>query len=89
MNRYPDQTPRAALGFAAVAMTAMTFGLLVVAPAMMYGGGASAPATTAADAPAATEVAISPARIDVIGERAQKTAFEPTRQILRKQGHAG
>jgi hypothetical protein len=89
MNRYPDQTPRMTLGLAAVAMTAMTFGLLVVAPAKMNGGGASAPATTAADAPVAIEVAISPARIDVVGERAQKTAFEPTRQILPKQAHAG
>ena len=35
MNRHPDALPRTALGFAAIAMTAMTFALTVVVPAAL------------------------------------------------------
>jgi len=33
MNRYEASTPRTACGFAAIAMTALVFGLAVVLPA--------------------------------------------------------
>jgi hypothetical protein len=68
MNRYKPSTPRAALGLTAVAMAAITMGALVVLPAKLDAAGAD-PSTLAA-AKAATkapiEVAISPARIDVL-----------------------
>ena len=35
MNRYEPGTPRTTLGVAALALTALTIGLLVVAPATM------------------------------------------------------
>ena len=38
MNRYKPSIPRAACGIAAVAMTAITVGLLVVLPAKMESG---------------------------------------------------
>jgi len=69
MNRYP-KTPRVAFGFAAIALSALTFGIAVVAPST---SNASRPdvATLAATAAAtgATQVAIVPGRIDVVGVR--------------------
>ena len=68
MKGYEPSTPRAALGLTAVAMAAITIGALVVLPAKLDAVGAD-PSTLAA-AKAATrapiEVAISPARIDVL-----------------------
>lgn len=68
MNRYQPSTPRAAIGFIAVALTAMTIGLMVVVPAKFGNGGQEA-LTLAKAAPAPTEVTISPATIDVVGVR--------------------
>ena len=72
MQRYtPSHTPRAAFGMAALALTAVTFALTVVAPAQPGGAEAARSATLAAAParPAATPVAIHPGRIDVIGIR--------------------
>jgi hypothetical protein len=67
MNRYEPSTPRAALGLTAVAMAAITMGVLVVLPAKL--DSVSADRYTLAAAKGATrtpiELAISPARIDV------------------------
>ena len=67
MNRYKPSTPRAALGLTAVAMAAITMGTLVVLPAELDSAAAD-PSTLAAKAAtkAPIEVAISPARIDVL-----------------------
>ena len=66
MNSYETETPRALFATVAVALTAITLGVFVVMPAHFDSG--FAPATTLASASAAPiEVAISPARIDVIG----------------------
>ena len=77
MNSYEPSTPRAALGLAAVAMAALTFGAMVLGPAKLDSGGADA--VTLASAKAETkppiEVAISPARIDVIGAREPNVAW--------------
>lgn len=76
MNRFEPDTPRAAFGIAAAALTAITLGALVVAPAMMdsrddaalilarFNGGAAAP----------VEVAVVPMRVDVIGSRSDGLA---------------
>ena len=68
MNRYKPSTPRAALGLTAVAMAAITMGTLVVLPAKLDATGAEPSTLAAAKAPAKApvEVAISPARIDVV-----------------------
>jgi hypothetical protein len=87
MNRYEISTPRTRtlFGMAAVAMTAITIGIAVVLPAeMRHVDEGAAPLATAA-APAPIEVVISPARIDVIGERNRQTAFEPVGEVAPKR----
>ena len=76
MNRYPSSTPRAAFGITAIALTALTIGLAVVVPARMSPGYPAVGTVLAAQAvaPAATEVAIIPGRITVIGVRESTVA---------------
>lgn len=71
MNRYQTSTPRAITAIAAVALTAATLGLAVIVPATTDSASASARGLAAATAvaPAPIEVAIHPARIEVIGVR--------------------
>ena len=66
MNRYQPNTPRAAFAIAALALSALTMGALVAGPAALDGD-----TTVLALARPATEVRISPARIEVIATRDQ------------------
>lgn len=77
MDSYQPSTPRAALGLIAVAMSAITIGAFVVLPATLDGSrGEMFTLATAAAGPAAPiEVAISPARIDVIAVREPDVAW--------------
>ena len=79
MNRFQSSTPRAAFGIAAVAMTVVTFGLLVVVPATIDSGGENVRTQASAKlvAPAATEVVMTPARIDALGVREMEWASAP------------
>lgn len=90
MNRYATLIPRSVFGIAAVVVTAGIFGLSVVVPAQLASGShrefASASSNGGMTAP--TEVAISPASIEVIGIREQKTAQEPSRHVLPKHKQA-
>ena len=90
MNRYATSIPRSLIGIAAVVATASIFGLSVVVPAQLASGSqrefASAPLNSVTAAP--VEVVISPASIDVIGTREQKTAHEPSRQAPPKHKQA-
>lgn len=74
MNKYRPEVPRAAFAACALALTAVTLGAFVVAPATLDSGfdGASFAARRAA---APQEVAISPARIEVIGVREPDVAW--------------
>lgn len=76
MNHYQTSTPRAAIGLAAVAMTALTIGVAAVLPSKVPSGGRNpaTPAVANAATPAPIEVAITPARIDVIAERSPSVA---------------
>ncbi len=70
MNSYLPQRPRIAIALTAVALTAITISLFVVAPAQFDAAnpdGRMALAIARKAAP--TEVAISPARIDVVDTR--------------------
>lgn len=72
MNRYQNSTPRALIAIAAAALTAATLGLAVIVPATLDSAapeGRTLVAAKAPAAPAAAEVAIHPARIEVIGVR--------------------
>ena len=66
MGDYTTDTPRAAFAFAAVGLAALTLGAFVAAPAIFDSGFAPDPAHVAATR-APIEVAITPARIEVIG----------------------
>ena len=80
INRYQPSIPRVVLGIAAVAMTAVTFGLLVVMPATNESSSEDvrAQAATKVVTPAATEVVIIPARIEVLGFRETELASTPS-----------
>lgn len=71
MNRYEPNRPRTPIALAAAALTAITIGILVVAPAKFDGSHQQARILAAAKATsgAPLEVAISPAQINVVGER--------------------
>ncbi len=87
MNRFDNSTPRIACGIAAVAMTAMTLGLLVVVPTKMDSGSRDAVslATAKAVTPAATEVAISPERIEVVGVREANVAAQSRNAAAKRK----
>ena len=88
MKSYVASIPRRSIGFAAVAMTALTLGMSVVVPASLASGTHETFAQGASYGPP-TEIAISPSRIDVIGVREQNTAQEPGRQDLPKHPRVG
>jgi hypothetical protein len=78
MKDYQPAVPRVRLGIAALAMTTLTIGSLVVLPSRIEPGSQMydhvlAVARTRDFVP----VTISPACINVVGVREQKTAFEP------------
>ena len=76
MNSYEPNRPRTAIALAAAALTAITIGILVVAPAKFDGSHQEARVLAAAKARSAapTEVAISPAQINVVGVREPELA---------------
>ncbi|SRR6266567_449041 len=80
MNNYQASTPRVALGIAAIAMTAGTFGLFVVMPTTIDSGGDGSRTQAAATVvtPEVTNVAIIPARIEVVGVRETEFASAPS-----------
>jgi hypothetical protein len=90
MQRYQMSPPRsrAVFGLAAVAMTALTIAMAVVVPA--HSGPGAADARTLADAkrvePDRIEVAITPARVDVVAQRGRKAALDATQSNRRQEG---
>jgi len=95
MNRYETSMFRPSFGIAALAMTAVTIGLAVVVPAKMIPVGPDVLTLSASTAvapvrtPVRTQVAISPARIDVVAVREQKAASAPVRNIQPTRGQPG
>ena len=71
MNHYQISSPRKVFAIAAVAMTAITLGLSVVAPAKMLADARDLRALTTSKAmtPAPAEVVASPLHIYVVGVR--------------------
>ena len=90
MKSYEFTTPRAAFGIAAVAMTALTFGLSVGAPlkASTAAHGAAPVVAQSAATPMPTEVAIVPARIDVVAARTQQKAIGAVWHAQPKRGQS-
>ncbi|HEY3242352.1 MAG TPA: hypothetical protein VGM03_03290 [Phycisphaerae bacterium] len=71
MNSYQTSTPRAALVIASIALTALTIGATVVAPAKMDSGSPEDRVLAARTSvePMLTPVVIEPASIEVVGAR--------------------
>ena len=90
MNSYETNMPRTAFAMAAVALTAMTLGLVVVVPAKTESAARPSHAVVAAT-PATSEsvtATIVPARIEVVGvrERELVSAQPRAREQKGKQG---
>ena len=86
MNDYTTDTPRAAFALGAVGLTALTLGLFVAAPAL-FDSGFVPDTTIAAASRAPIEVAITPARVEVIGARNPNVAWAlPQSEPCRPQG---
>ena len=69
MNAYQTSTPRAAFVIAAIALTALTIGVSVVAPTRTDSGSQEAGPVAAQKTVMPTQVVIDPARIEVIAAR--------------------
>jgi len=76
MISYEPNRPRTAIALAAAALTAITIGILVVAPAKFDGSKEEARMLAVAKArhAAPVEVAVSPAHINIVGVREAKLA---------------
>jgi len=82
MNRYQPLTFRPAFGIAAAAMSAITLAVLVVLPVSL--ATACDNERTIARAPAPIEVAIEPARIDVVATSVRAVVLEPVTVVARR-----
>jgi len=83
MNRYEPELPRFTFGAAAIALAALTLGLLVGLPAHVASGLPETGALVArgADSRAPVGVAMDPARIDVVTQRDRGRAFGLVRHL--------
>ena len=87
MNAYTTDTPRAAFALGAVGLTALTLAALVVAPAVFDSGFAPATTLAATRSTAPIEVAITPARIEVVATRNPNVAWAlPQSEPCKPQG---
>jgi hypothetical protein len=87
MNRYETSIPRTAFGIAAIALTAITLGLAVILPASLTSERHEARVLAAPHVGRQTisEVAVNPARVDVVGDCDQQMAFDGTRTAMSKR----
>lgn len=85
MNRYVIAIPRAAIGLAAVAMTALTFSVAVVLPTALAEAHVdeSTPVAATQRDPLATPAVM---RVDVVGTREQATAMATGQTVAAKSG---
>ena len=89
MKRYEITVPRKTFIIGAFALMVLSLGASI-APARLESDAVagSPPAQRAADVPAPTEVAIIPARIDVVGTREPQTMFGALRQFFTRMVQA-
>ena len=92
MKRYEITVPRKTFIVGAFAMTLLSLGASI-APARLesnaFAARATATAQRAVDVRDATEVAIVPARIEVVGTREPQTVFGALRQFFARKVQAG
>jgi hypothetical protein len=89
MNPYRTSSPRKIFAVAAVAMTAITIGFLVVVPTQIQSGARDARTLLASKAmtPAPTEVVAGPLRVEVIGVRDPELISVHVRSAPPKRKH--
>jgi hypothetical protein len=85
MNAYRPESAnhRPLFALAAIALTALTIGAAVVAPAKLDGLDFDGRTLPAAKDAAPTAVVISPARIDIVAVREQKAAVVDSGRVVR------
>ena len=89
MNRYQPSTFRPAFGVAAFALTVLTLVVTVVVPTgLSPGQDAALQADSMREMPA-SEIAILPSTIDVVGSPSRKVVIETVNVVARSQRHAG
>jgi hypothetical protein len=74
MSRFHPKPPRTAIGLAAIALSAVTLGLAVVAPAALDTRSEDGRVLTAARAMPHVDAAVPRLRIEVVGLRAPEVA---------------
>jgi len=91
MNHYETSTPRTASAIAAIAMTAITIALLIVAPANVEPDslGLFVHGASKLVMPAPSEVVIKPAQIDVVAVREPSLPIAQVRAEKRKPKQEG
>ena len=85
MNRYAITVPRKTFVIGAIAMTALTLGASIAPARVETPAQPAATVGYAPASPAAIEVAIVPARIEVVGVREPQTVFTAVRQFLARK----
>jgi hypothetical protein len=84
MNRYVPPTPRAALGLAAAAVTAIMFGVAVVAPAKLdsVNAGDRSLAVSTTTEPTQVEVVVIP-MVEIVATREPNVVSAQGRDMIR------
>ncbi|HYQ98404.1 MAG TPA: hypothetical protein VET86_00070 [Casimicrobiaceae bacterium] len=82
MNRYPPSNFRPVFGVAAAALSAVTLAVAVVLPVGLCG--ACGEDATLANAPAAIEVAVEPARVGVVAVPVRAVALGSVNVVARR-----
>jgi len=85
MSHYALPTPRAALGLAAAAVTALIIGVAVVAPTKLHPAGGRSLEVTTSFAPQQLEVVVIPA-IEIVGTRDSNVVSAQGSDMVRTKG---
>jgi len=85
MNRYEIKVPRKTFIVCALALTLLTLGAAIAPTRVDSSAQATATAARASVEEPATEVAIVPARVEVVGVREPQTVFTAVRHFLARK----
>jgi len=85
MNRYENLTSRVVCGIVAIAMAALTIGIMVVIPTKMDSANPKVVSLGSAKTPATNAVASNPARIDGFPAREPNVVVQTHNASKRKQ----
>ena len=89
MNRYEITVPRKTFIVGAFAMMVLSLGAAIAPAGLESGAFAASAVAQPVQGGEATEVAIVPARIEVVGSREPQTVFGAIRQFLARKVQVG